>query len=1086
MYRHKVDHDPPEPPSWQPISSYRLLGMPTAVVLTALSCECSAVLDHLDERREEWGSAGTLYEVGQFGDWRVAVAEIGPGNENAAVETDRALGHYRPDVALFIGVAGGLKDVNLGDVVVATKIYGYEYGKAERRFLPRPEVGQSSHRLVQRARGDARRDSWLHRLPGPGAKPRVLVQPIAAGAKVVTSERSATRAFLREQYGDAVAVEMEGFGFLKAAFARSDTQAVVVRGISDLIEGKAAADQGGSQERASQHAAAFAFEMLANLSSTLSGEDPSPPGQAAVKADSTPLDGWFSQVADDHRRLADHFERPVELYDLERAWVRLELSLDEATRIAEKDLSTRTTLDDFLALEATEHSWVTRRWLVEGDPGSGKTTLLRHLAGRLAKEGNPGRIPVFVSLPRLVEPLRNLLDYLSEEIAPLLSEKLPEVLDEAGREGRLLVLLDGYDEVLPERRQRARQLLSKLDRDWPESLLVVASRPIGLGEPPLGFRKLLLQPLDEKQRLSFLEKWFRSRATTDPKAEASDAARHFDGERGLRELSHNPLHLTLLTVLWEKGVKAPTRRSALYDEIFELLLHGRHKDPPVAIRATEDVHLALRHLAHALTLHDLAAEEPGRLEQRLREPELEALRRRLDTVWDKNLRAFLDEVHERTYILGPHDGPRSGWRFWHRTFREALTAEHLAEVHRVEGEAAVLAQVETIEGDLGRWAEPYSLLAGRLDDADYLVTRLVEKNRPLGLRALATAQGLKPETLQTVLGLTDDWEERRKVFESIPEQLDEPESCLALIDGLRTRKRDGNDLFFLHSAASVVTKRWPAYSGRVRELHGRFFDHIPAPGDSDLFRKIYTPLDALVELWREIPVGEGWIGSLESEADEVRHRIEIARPFWLGAVPITNVQYAVFDPGRAPQEWDGVSDAELSLHPRVLVTWYEAMSFCRWLAVQVPGYAGARLPTEEEWEYACRAGSETAYWKGDSEEALAEVGWYDKNSGYRTHRVGEKPKNPWGLYDVHGNVWEWTASVWDAEKYEKRLQDRPFAIDPAAQPADLAAPPGVRVIRGGCCWVSADGTRAAARSSGGSGIVLGLQGFRVLLPFAPS
>ena len=263
--------------------------MLTAVVLTALRCECEAILEFLESVAEEVHPQGTVYEVGRFAAWRVAVTEIGPGNANAALETERALSHFSPQVALFIGVAGGIKDVTLGDVVVATKVYGYEYGKAEERFLPRPEVGRTSHFFEQRARVEARKRRWTERLPpGSASVPRVFVQPIAAGAKVIASMKSETWKFLRSQYGDAVAVEMEGHGFLRGAFAHSGVQVAVVRGISDLIEGKAEADLSGSQEQASRNASAFAVEMLDQLAATFAtveSNEASPPAQQRLHSD---------------------------------------------------------------------------------------------------------------------------------------------------------------------------------------------------------------------------------------------------------------------------------------------------------------------------------------------------------------------------------------------------------------------------------------------------------------------------------------------------------------------------------------------------------------------------------------------------------------------------------------------------------------------------------------------------------------------------------------------------------------------------------------------------------------------------------
>ena len=140
--------------------------------------------------------------------------------------------------------------------------------------------------------------------------------------------------------------------------------------------------------------------------------------------------------------------------------------------------------------------------------------------------------------------------------------------------------------------------------------------------------------------------------------------------------------------------------------------------------------------------------------------------------------------------------------------------------------------------------------------------------------------------------------------------------------------------------------------------------------------------------------------------------------------------------------------------------------FCRWLAQH---HSGIRLATEEEWEYACRAGTTTRFWSGDSEDDLKRVGWHGERENGRTHRVGEKPANAWGLYDVHGNVWEWTQGPW-TEDYSSHDSGRSVdpSAEPAVSPADLAGdaaatPGGRRVIRGGSFWGTADGARSAYR-----------------------
>lgn len=259
-----------------PLDATDSAGSPGAdvVICTAVELEYLAVRAHLPERLVEWEKRGAIYEIGPFdgdhGRWNVALVQTGPSNTVAARETERAISLFAPEVVMFVGVAGGRKDVMLGDVVAADSIYGYEPGKDEAdRYRPRIKSQPSSYRLVQRARSVARKDEWRRRLPAsgpdPGSAPRAFVKPIAAGEKVVADSRSRTAKLLDDHCGDALAVEMEGFGFLEGVYANAGVDALVVRGISDLLSGKNEDDDEIWQPVAARNAAAFAFEVLAKL-----------------------------------------------------------------------------------------------------------------------------------------------------------------------------------------------------------------------------------------------------------------------------------------------------------------------------------------------------------------------------------------------------------------------------------------------------------------------------------------------------------------------------------------------------------------------------------------------------------------------------------------------------------------------------------------------------------------------------------------------------------------------------------------------------------------------------------------------------
>lgn len=247
-------------------------GRRMAVILTAMDVEYVAVREHLSNPLQEREERGTVYEVGSFsgrrGAWTIAIAQTGQGTPDAGIQLERAVQAFSPEVVLFVGVAGGRKDVALGDVVTASEVYHYEAGKdAERETLSRIKMAAPSFRLVQRAMAVATRSEWQHRIKPqrPEGAPRAFVKPIAAGGKVIAHDRSRTARLLDRYCGDALAVEMEGFGFLRGAYANTQIEAIVVRGISDLLTGKDAASDLLWQPVAARHAAAFAFELLSSL-----------------------------------------------------------------------------------------------------------------------------------------------------------------------------------------------------------------------------------------------------------------------------------------------------------------------------------------------------------------------------------------------------------------------------------------------------------------------------------------------------------------------------------------------------------------------------------------------------------------------------------------------------------------------------------------------------------------------------------------------------------------------------------------------------------------------------------------------------
>ena len=197
-------------------------------------------------------------------------------------------------------------------------------------------------------------------------------------------------------------------------------------------------------------------------------------------------------------------------------------------------------------------------------------------------------------------------------------------------------------------------------------------------------------------------------------------------------------------------------------------------------------------------------------------------------------------------------------------------------------------------------------------------------------------------------------------------------------------------------------------------------------------------------------------------SEKPAHSVTLTKPFYMGKLAVTQAQWQQVM-GADPSNFKGRDK------PVETVSWDDAQAFCKKLSEQTKEMV--RLPTEAEWEFACRAGTNTAYYSGDTDKDLDRVAWYDANSKNTTHSVGQKAPNAFGLYDMHGNVWQWCEDWYGEGYYRKSEAENPHG------PADGA----FRVLRGGSWTYGSSHCRSARRRWGAPGRRGFDVGFRIAL-----
>jgi len=230
-----------------------------------------------------------------------------------------------------------------------------------------------------------------------------------------------------------------------------------------------------------------------------------------------------------------------------------------------------------------------------------------------------------------------------------------------------------------------------------------------------------------------------------------------------------------------------------------------------------------------------------------------------------------------------------------------------------------------------------------------------------------------------------------------------------------------------------------------------------------------------------IPGGSFMMGSPETEADRNEDEgpgTEISlEGFWMGVHEVTFDEYEIYrqkELDKAPEGKEEAWNADAVTrpsppyedptfgmgeygYPAASMTQYAALHYCKWLTEKTGVFY--RLPTEAEWEYACRAGTTTSYYFGDNVDSLDHYAWHYDNSDEAYHKVGSKKPNPWGLYDMHGNVAEWTLDQY-TDDYFAQLKEKEMTSNPWIQPTKLHP----RTVKGGSWDDEPEVHRSAART----------------------
>ncbi len=742
------------------------------------------------------------------------------------------------------------------------------------------------------------------------------------------------------------------------------------------------------------------------------------------------------------------------------------------------------------------------RLVLLGDPGSGKSTIINYLAYIMAQAEAAQDPKGWMNQLKktgpwdhnVLFPVRIILKEVTETIprntktgkAKLLIGYLKKMLEDweltnywptlraglSNGDKKFLILLDGLDEVSSEYRKIVVEMIDDFADTYKRHHYLVTCRIyayVGQAYQLKKFKQATLMPFTDEQIGLFISAWYNQMAALDkfPKQEAEkkrteliEAATRSD----LIGMAERPILLTAMTLLHTYRGKLPEDRVELYQGTVDLLLtrwESRLGGDEGVIAALDIPGLKMSHLEAGLyTAAFRVHSESGKAEEAAEISE-EMLRKVLSGYlsgsWDK-AKIFVDYVNERAGLLISH---KPGfYTFPHRTFQEFMAARHLVGMHDYPVESARLAN-----DDPELWRIVF-ILAARYAPRGH------------GIAAVNALCPVSPGECET---------QNRTVLTNASIAAE------ALLEiGLISVQQDDYGRAILNRTRNWLCKAIEAddlLNPKERVLMGNSLSRLGDPRFDP--NNWYLPKDDNMG-FIEIPAGRFLMGTDEKDIPAIKKKFDI--PYDIGhetprhevyldtcsiaKYPVTVAQYRMFakETGRELDE-DWKKENKHDNHPVVEVSWNDAVAYCEWLTEKMKDQNRRfRLPTEAEWEKAARGDKYWHFAYGDEDDPN-KMNYYDTGIG-KTSPVGCFPggKNPYGVFDMNGNVWEWCTDWYEEDYYKKSPKDNPSGPEGGAG----------RVLRGGSWYGVAGNCRSANRYWYDPGDRFDCIGFRLLcLPGHP-